>query len=158
MRSISAGSAWTWRVAVCCATGSLFLIAVSPENSVSSQTRVPRHGRARLTFGLHFPHRRLILCPSSDAKAPPGDRRPTQGIGSLRYLFEGYAFDTDRRELRRGANAVSVAPQVFDLPDYLIRNRSQPNSEVSARLARSTLYRHVGRVLAEGVTRRRDVG
>jgi DNA-binding winged helix-turn-helix (wHTH) protein len=41
----------------------------------------------------------------------------------LRYLFEEYAFDTDRRELHRGADVVSVAPQVFDLLDYLIRNR-----------------------------------
>jgi TolB-like protein len=43
----------------------------------------------------------------------------------LRYLFEEYAFDTDRRELRRGADVVSVAPQVFDLLDYLIRNRER---------------------------------
>jgi TolB-like protein len=43
----------------------------------------------------------------------------------LRYLFEEYAFDTDRRELHRGADAVSVAPQVFDLLDYLIRNRER---------------------------------
>jgi DNA-binding winged helix-turn-helix (wHTH) protein len=41
----------------------------------------------------------------------------------LRYLFEDYAFDTDRRELHRGAELVSIAPQVFDLLDYLIRNR-----------------------------------
>jgi TolB-like protein len=41
----------------------------------------------------------------------------------LRYLFEEYAFDTDRRELHRGADVVSIAPQVFDLLDYLIRNR-----------------------------------
>ena len=41
----------------------------------------------------------------------------------MRYLFEEYAFDTDRRELHRGADVVSVAPQVFDLLDYLIRNR-----------------------------------
>ena len=40
----------------------------------------------------------------------------------MRYLFEEYAFDTDRRELYRGADLVSVAPQVFDLLDYLIRN------------------------------------
>ena len=45
--------------------------------------------------------------------------------GSLRYLFEDYAFDTDRRELHRGADVVSVAPQVFDLLDYLIRNRER---------------------------------
>jgi DNA-binding winged helix-turn-helix (wHTH) protein len=43
----------------------------------------------------------------------------------LRYLFEEYAFDTDRRELYRGADVVSVAPQVFDLLDYLIRNRER---------------------------------
>ncbi|MFB9266442.1 winged helix-turn-helix domain-containing tetratricopeptide repeat protein [Bradyrhizobium erythrophlei] len=43
----------------------------------------------------------------------------------MRYLFEEYAFDTDRRELHRGADVVSVAPQVFDLLDYLIRNRGR---------------------------------
>jgi TolB-like protein len=43
----------------------------------------------------------------------------------LRYLFEEYAFDTDRRELHRGADVVSVTPQVFDLLDYLIRNRER---------------------------------
>jgi TolB-like protein/Flp pilus assembly protein TadD len=43
----------------------------------------------------------------------------------LRYLFEEYAFDADRRELHRGPDAVSVAPQVFDLLDYLIRNRER---------------------------------
>src|SRR5215470_12355576 len=48
-----------------------------------------------------------------------------QGIGSLRYLFEGHAFDTERRELHRGADLVSVAPQVFDLLGYLIRNRER---------------------------------
>jgi DNA-binding winged helix-turn-helix (wHTH) protein len=49
----------------------------------------------------------------------------TRGNGSLRYLFENYAFDTDRRELHRGADVVSIAPQVFDLLDYLIRNRER---------------------------------
>jgi TolB-like protein len=55
------------------------------------------------------------------------DRRGkvTQGIANLRYLFEEYAFDTDLRELHRGAHMVSVAPQVFDLLDYLIRNRER---------------------------------
>jgi TolB-like protein len=50
---------------------------------------------------------------------------PTKGFRRLRYLFEEYAFDTDRRELHRGADVVSVAPQVFDLLDYLIRNRER---------------------------------
>jgi TolB-like protein len=43
----------------------------------------------------------------------------------LRYLFEEYAFDTDRRELYRGADVVAIAPQAFDLLDYLIRNRER---------------------------------
>jgi TolB-like protein len=43
----------------------------------------------------------------------------------LRYIFENYAIDTGRRELHRGADVVSVAPQVFDLLDYLIRNRER---------------------------------
>jgi TolB-like protein len=47
----------------------------------------------------------------------------TSGNGSLRYLFDNYAFDTDRRELHRGADIITIAPQVFDLLEYLIRNR-----------------------------------
>jgi TolB-like protein len=43
----------------------------------------------------------------------------------LRYLFEDYTFDTDRRELHRETDAVSITPQVFDLLDYLIRNRER---------------------------------
>ena len=45
------------------------------------------------------------------------------GGGSLRYLFEDYALDLDRRELRRGTDLVPLAPQVFDLLAYVIRNR-----------------------------------
>jgi len=43
----------------------------------------------------------------------------------LRYLFEDYALDTDRRELHRGPDMVPTTPQVFDLLDYLIRNRER---------------------------------
>ena len=43
----------------------------------------------------------------------------------MRYLFDEHVFDTDRRELHRGADVVSVAPQVFDILDYLIRNRER---------------------------------
>ncbi|MEH2587707.1 winged helix-turn-helix domain-containing tetratricopeptide repeat protein [Bradyrhizobium sp. AZCC 1721] len=42
----------------------------------------------------------------------------------MRYLFD-YTFDTERRELHRGADAVSITPQVFDLLDYLVRNRER---------------------------------
>jgi DNA-binding winged helix-turn-helix (wHTH) protein len=43
----------------------------------------------------------------------------------LRYLFEDYTLHTQRRELRRGADIVAVAPQVFDLLEYLIRNKER---------------------------------
>ena len=43
----------------------------------------------------------------------------------MRYLFEKYAFDTDRRELRRGTDVIAIAPMVFDLLNYLIGNRER---------------------------------
>jgi TolB-like protein/Flp pilus assembly protein TadD len=43
----------------------------------------------------------------------------------LRYVFDAYALDTDRRELHRGSEVVPIAPQVFDLLEYLIRNRGR---------------------------------
>jgi TolB-like protein/Flp pilus assembly protein TadD len=43
----------------------------------------------------------------------------------LLYLFNDFALDTDRRELRRGPKLVSMAPQVFDLLEYLISNRER---------------------------------
>jgi len=43
----------------------------------------------------------------------------------LRYHFEEHTLDTDRRELRRGAELIALAPQVFDLLHYLIRNRER---------------------------------
>src|SRR4051812_49351974 len=79
----------------------------------------------RLTTGLHFPNRGLILGISIDTRAPFDDRDGCSGNGRLRYLFEDFAFDTDRRELHRGTEMVSIAPQVFDLLDYLIRNRER---------------------------------
>ena len=39
------------------------------------------------------------------------------------YRFADFALDTDRRELRRGAQPVAIAPQVFDLLECLIKNR-----------------------------------
>jgi TolB-like protein len=43
----------------------------------------------------------------------------------LRYFFENFSFDTDQRELRRGTDVIAIAPQVFDLLDYLIGNRER---------------------------------
>jgi adenylate cyclase len=87
---------------------------------------VSGHALVRLTGSLHFPHLQLILATSSQAKALPGYRGlSSKGVRILRYLFEDYAFDPDRRELYRGAEVVPIAPQVFDLLDYLIRNRER---------------------------------
>ena len=41
------------------------------------------------------------------------------------YRFEDLALDTDRRELRRGADLVPIEPQAFDLLELLIRNRAR---------------------------------
>jgi adenylate cyclase len=43
----------------------------------------------------------------------------------MRYLFEDYALDTDRRELCRRTDVVRLEPQAFDLLEYLIRNRER---------------------------------
>ncbi len=39
------------------------------------------------------------------------------------YIFDNYALDPDRRELRAGATAVAMEPQAFDLLLHLIRHR-----------------------------------
>ncbi|WP_354119942.1 winged helix-turn-helix domain-containing protein [Bradyrhizobium sp. LA6.12] len=43
----------------------------------------------------------------------------------MRYYFDHFVLDNDRRELRRGADVVPTTPQVFDLLDYLIRQRER---------------------------------
>ena len=43
----------------------------------------------------------------------------------MNYLFEGLTLDAERRELRRGEHLIPVEPQVFDLLEYLIRNRAR---------------------------------
>jgi DNA-binding winged helix-turn-helix (wHTH) protein/tetratricopeptide (TPR) repeat protein len=42
---------------------------------------------------------------------------------NLLYIFEKYALDPGRRELRCGAEAIAMEPQAFDLLVYLIRHR-----------------------------------
>jgi TolB-like protein len=77
----------------------------------------------RLISSLLFPYRGLILAFGAVSQ---GLRRLTaaRGIG-LRYLFENYAFDTDRRELHRGTDVIAIAPKAFDLLNYLIDNRER---------------------------------
>jgi len=48
-----------------------------------------------------------------------------QGAQHVRFFFSGFAFDTERRELRHHDTLVPLTPQVFDLLDYLLRNRER---------------------------------
>jgi TolB-like protein/Tfp pilus assembly protein PilF len=43
----------------------------------------------------------------------------------VQFVFGDHTLDTDRRELRRGAKAIAVEPQVFDLLIYLVENRDR---------------------------------
>jgi len=43
----------------------------------------------------------------------------------LIYVFGDYSLAPERRELRRGTQLIVVEPRVFDLLEYLIRNRDQ---------------------------------
>jgi TolB-like protein/predicted ATPase len=43
----------------------------------------------------------------------------------MQFSFSGYSLDTDRRELRRGAEPIAVEPQVFDLLAYLVQHRDR---------------------------------
>jgi TolB-like protein len=43
----------------------------------------------------------------------------------VELLFSGHRLDIDRRELRRGPEAIAIEPQVFDLLVHLIENRDR---------------------------------
>jgi TolB-like protein len=62
----------------------------------------------------------------------------------MRYLFEDFVLDADRRELRRGTTPIQVEPQVLDLLLYLIRNRQRV---VSKEDVLSSVWR--GRVVSD---------
>jgi len=47
----------------------------------------------------------------------------------LIYQFENYLLDVSRRELRRAGHLVPLEPRVFDLLEYLIRNRDRAVSK-----------------------------
>jgi hypothetical protein len=43
----------------------------------------------------------------------------------MQFLFSDQVLDTDRRELSRGRDRVSIEPQVFDLLVFLMQNRDR---------------------------------
>ena len=110
-------------------TGSLFHRAHDGRASASA-----------LYHRLTSPHRRLPSSPLECVRLACGRLRAPEGAVELRFQFEDYALDTDRRELRRGADLVSVAPQVFDLlglPDPQSRARRQQGRSHRRRLGRA---------------------
>jgi TolB-like protein len=74
-----------------------------------------------LTFSLRWSSFFATL----DLRRRAAVTRRGSGNGTLHYLFEDFVLDADRRELRRGTVFIPVAPQVFDLLVYLIRNRER---------------------------------
>jgi len=46
-------------------------------------------------------------------------------LRNLRYRFEDFSLDPDRREMQRAGAIVSHEPKVFDLLAYLICNRER---------------------------------
>jgi TolB-like protein len=55
-----------------------------------------------------------------------GTCRPNnQWAPKLLFSFDNYSIDTDRRELRHEGELRPVEPQVFDLLEFLIRNRDR---------------------------------
>src|SRR5262245_20452567 len=44
---------------------------------------------------------------------------------AVRYRFEDFVLDSDRREFARGAETIVIGPQVFDLLLHLLQNRDQ---------------------------------
>ena len=71
----------------------------------------------------------LIFCPPSCARLIQAPPQALPRIAKVLFLFEDYALDTDRRELRHGSAAIPIEPQVFDLLAYLIKNRERVASK-----------------------------
>jgi TolB-like protein/Tfp pilus assembly protein PilF len=46
-------------------------------------------------------------------------------MGQVKFNFDNHILDTDRRELRRGADLVAMQPQVFDLLVHLLTHRDR---------------------------------
>jgi len=73
----------------------------------------------------------------------------SRGGAILRYLFEEFALDTERRELRRGDALVAIEPMIFDLLVYVVVNRQRV-------VSRDDLIAHVwdGRIVSESALAR----
>jgi len=69
---------------------------------------------------------------------------PHNGGKNMRYLFEDFALDVERRELLRRGTVIPIEPKVFDLLAYIIQNRDRV-------ISRDNLLQSVweGRIVSE---------
>jgi TolB-like protein/tetratricopeptide (TPR) repeat protein len=81
------------------------------------QSRSPRFSDALLC-----PYDILAFCYCGAMRQPAKRNAET---AKLRYFFDSYVIDLNRRELCRGTQAIAVEPKVFDLLEYVIRNRER---------------------------------
>jgi hypothetical protein len=95
----------------------IVIIAASPSRVPLSERRKMSRMRARVLYG------QFTYCASF--------KLLRNGNFILRYLIEDYVLDLDKRELRRGADVVLIAPQVCDLLNYLIRPRSASSARMT---------------------------
>jgi adenylate cyclase len=85
---------------------------------------MPAQLRQLLQKGFFLPR---PVCFSSTAECVSliGDAAARPPELPMRYLFEDYALDTERRELCRRGDVVRIEPQAFDLLEHLVRNRER---------------------------------
>ena len=79
--------------------------------------------KTRSTIGLHFSYQRLILC--GDAKMPSCDGRPREGLATCAIASRSSHSTPTGANCIAGQRSFPSTPQVFDLLEYLIRNRER---------------------------------
>jgi TolB-like protein len=85
--------------------------------------------------------RLILIC-----RREHGCNAPPIPVGiKLLFSWDNFSLDTDRRELRWGGQLRSIEPQVFDVLEYLLRNR---NRVVSRDNLLSAVWS--GRIVSEG--------
>ena len=90
--------------------------------SFDSLAELRRKTGANLTASLRFACGPLEIF-KSPSILTVGGRRPIVGRPSVIFRFEDCLVDAERRELRRDGVLCPLEPRVFDLLEYLLRNR-----------------------------------
>jgi len=108
-----------------CASPALLSLS-SPDRAVCFRLEETAKAEAgALDERLTFPVRAAYLAFRSALERLSAISAATQREWQFALSLRGFEFDTDRRELHRGTDLVSIEPLVFDLLDYLIRNKER---------------------------------